>query len=253
MKVKRTRSRSLSLSLTRSRTRSLSLSLPLLALAGAAATVPATATAGVQYGAYTLEAAVGSGANTSLCVLDFTQTAGGGGVHGFAYHWDGAAGSQTGKELIDALHNLDVDGDSTPDLLFSYDPATGWMESISYKGATISNGLVDDTWYAYSSYYVSGGSTVNDSVAPPVVKEYPGGGEAGPVWGMSDSGFASRLLADGSWDGWTQSLWNNDTWEEVNVPPSAPFASVPEPTAGGLLLALGAAVSSRRRWWHGRG
>lgn len=72
------------------------------------------------------------------------------------------------------------------------------------------------------------------------------GAAAGPTipsWNVSGSGFASRTLADGSWDAWVFS----DDLVTFNIPNPVPAApAVPEPATVALLLA-GAALAFRRR------
>lgn len=204
--------------------------LLLLAAASAATVLSAHA---VTYGAYPLEGEVGSGANTSICVFDF-----GGVEYAFGYHYDGA---KTGADLLAALNgNFGI--------AIAYHPVYGTPTDISYGGYSISNDPIGDDYTGYPGYYVSGGSTLNQWVVPPLTIHYDGGGTNGPAWLSSDAGLASRSLVDGSWDGWVQAKFDNVTWVGFAAPPDGTFASVvPEPAALSLLAVGALALFGRRR------
>lgn len=181
----------------------------------------------IQFGDYPLEGAVGSGANTSICVFDFGAT-----EYAFGYRYDG---TKTGKDMLDALN-----GSFGVTVAYS---TWGTPTTISYNGHAITSAPIDAEYTGSPFYYLSGGTTVNDWFAPPIVTNYAGGGTAGPTWGFADTGLASRYLANGSWDGWVQGSYDTN-WTGYSTPPNGP-APIPEPTALAL-LALGTALLATR-------
>lgn len=200
----------------------------LLATASAAAVTTLNAHA-VSYGNYQLEALTGTGTNTSVCVFDFGAT-----EYAFGYRYDG---QKTGADLLTALNN-------TFGISIAYDATWGTPASINYNSYNMITGVASDGGHISALFnYSSGGTAVNDWVEPAVTINYVGGGTGGPIWTFAETGFASRYLTDGSWDGWIQGTYKG--WTGYSTAPDGP-SPIPEPTALGL-LALGAMV-----FWRGR-
>jgi hypothetical protein len=87
------------------------------------------------------------------------------------------------------------------------------LDSVSYGGITVSSFTAPDlSTGTYWSYYVAGGSEVDEPLA------------AG-LWKYAEVGMDSRFITPGSWDGWTFAGWNPD----FGAPPSLSLALVPEP------------------------
>jgi len=87
------------------------------------------------------------------------------------------------------------------------------LDSVSYGGITVSSFTAPDlSTGTYWSYYVAGGSEVDEPLA------------AG-LWKYAEVGMDSRFITPGSWDGWTFAGWNPD----FGAPPSLSPALVPEP------------------------
>jgi hypothetical protein len=193
------------------------LRLLLLATASAAAVTALNAQA-ISYGNYELAGLVGSGSNTSVCVFDFGSTT----THqyAFGYAYDG---TKTGADLLMALNDAPI-GVSV-DLTY-YEGMGYLVNSISYMTYSISSTL---TAPYQSPCYWTGNS-----------------GTAGPTaWTSSSIGISSRVLTNGTWDGFSQGTWVG--YDIVADAPSGAFAAVPEPAALSLLALGGLALLRRRR------
>ena len=104
------------------------------------------------------------------------------------------------------------------------------LDSVSYGEITASsftgpNGYTGTYW----SYYVAGGSEVDEPV--------PAG-----LWKYAAVGMDSRFITPGSWDGWTFAGWNPD----FGAPPS--ISPVPEPAPLPLAVLSLAALFFFFRW-----
>ncbi len=143
---------------------------------------------------------VGSGANTSYIVLDFGPQS-----YQFAVHYD---------EPISSLEALELLASETDYELLVKDTDFGTQVIGQDFGgfAFIGDGLGTPYW----SYYVGDGTD----------------------WDYAMTGPASRILTDGSYDGW---VWSG----LQDAPPDFPVA-IPEPAALSVLMA-GALLLRRRR------
>jgi len=85
------------------------------------------------------------------------------------------------------------------------------LDSVSYGGITASSfTALDWSTGTYWSYYVAGGSEVDEPLAA-------------DLWKYAEVGMDSRFITPGSWDGWTFAGWSPD----FGAPPS--ISPVPEP------------------------
>ncbi len=191
----------------------------------------------------------GTGANSAALVVDWKdglnypapQT--GGQSLAWGFRWDGAA---TGKMMFDAILAAD------PRLLRNLPPPTtlpGGPNSIYSLAYDLNGGGLayvpgadpgfDDLGHAAdpADHYKEGWFTAGywsywRDASP---------GSSLPTWTLASGGYASRNLANGSWDGWS--------WAPgfAGPAPIAPTAAVPEPSALALLLITCASAFSRRR------
>lgn len=224
--------------------------------AALAVTLLAAKAPAVTYGGYALEGVVGSGTNTSICVLDF-----GANDYAFGYRWDGTsapvlrpASSQDLKVGGIPVYATTAAANTGEAMLLALaDPGNGlgfsatidypvWGPSasfISYAGNTMTTDFYTDP-YPYISYWVSGGYSNSGKRY-----DYAGGGAGGPTWTWSQDGIMYRFLADGSWDGQVAAVFSP---VDTDHAPDGAFASVPAPEPGALsLLALGSLALLKRR------
>jgi len=138
--------------------------------------------------AYTLDDVIveywaGNGSNEAVVVIDF-------GVKSFAfgYRWD--SGPKYGKDLMNAVAAAGP---------LDYNDSGGFLNTISY--GSFSNigqeGHPADWW----SYFTS---------------------TDGENWAGAGEGFATRVLTDGSWDGWAHQTTGD--WPAIHLP-TTPFPS----------------------------
>jgi hypothetical protein len=147
---------------------------------------------------------VGNGSNTSSIVVDFGPQS-----YDFQVHYDG---SITGEQALQLLND-----DSAFRLTAEHFSFGDFVTGLDYGGYVDvgdgSNG--NDFW----DYYTSA---------------------SGSSWSASGIGAGTRLLTNGSWDGW---VWN----AAQTFAPDMPIAPVPEPTMLGLGMATTALLMRRRR------
>jgi hypothetical protein len=104
------------------------------------------------------------------------------------------------------------------------------LDSVSYGGITVSSFTAPDlSTGTYWSYYVAGGSEVDEPLA------------AG-LWKYAEVGMDSRFITPGSWDGWTLAGWNPSFGEAPSISP------VPEPAPLPLAVLSLAALLFFIRW-----
>ncbi len=152
----------------------------------------------------------------------------------WGYRWDPTAGAPTGADMLLAVVQADprlrlVPG-SSPSTVFAlgYDLDGDGFDYVPGAKETGQATDIDDhyregwMYSGYWRYYLSSN---------------------GADWNDSGVGMAGRVLAEGSWDGWSWSA--APTWD--GGPPGDPVAAaVPEPTSL-LLLAAGAAAAGLPR------
>jgi len=185
-----------------------------LAAAGLCFTAPAHA--GLQTGY-----SAGSGASTSLLVIDFAFV--GGDAYLFEYHYDGSATAEQMLLELDSagalsVHHQYFDFGTGPTIFVNGLSYLGHSEVPGFEGASGEN------W----SYWV------NDD---------PQSNPAG--WAESYVGPTDRVLTDGSLDGWALNVSPFNSQEIA--PTSTPPAIVPEPMSITLLALGGLALVCRRR------
>lgn len=191
------------------------MKLRLLLAAASAAAVTALNAQAVSYGNYELAGLVGSGSSTSVCVFDFGTAR-----YAFGYAYDGA---KTGADLLMALNDAPI-GVSVD---LTYYKGMGYLvNSISYMTYSISSTLTAP--YQSPCYWMGNGGTTGPT-----------------AWTSSSIGISSRLLTNGTWDGFSQGTWVG--YDIVAGAPGGDFAAVPEPAALSLLALGGLALLRRRR------
>jgi len=142
----------------------------------------------VDASAYTFDEVVveywaGSGSNKAVVVIDF-------GVDSFTfgYRWEG--GTKYGKDLMDAVAAAGP---------LDYTKTGGFLNTISYGSySDIGQGGWPTDWW---SYFISGD---------------------GVNWADPGESFATRVLTNGSWDGWAHQTTGD--WPPVHLP-TTPVAS----------------------------
>ena len=155
---------------------------------------------------------------TSFLVLDFGFI--GGDSYLFEYHYeDNPTDPASGEDLLLAL---DAAGDLTVNHQF-FDlggPLSIFVDGFSFAGQAATPGFggpQGESW----SYWVADEPPINSS-----------------NWTSPIIGATSRLLTNGSYDGWTLNVFN-----ETNDPPT----TVPEPGTAGIILLIGSAGLAYRR------
>lgn len=138
--------------------------------------------------------AAGSGSSTSYVVFDFGPDA-----FAFKYSYDGA---KSGYDMLTALAT-EVSG---LNLQYSFFGSETFLGSVAYPPYPATGG--GTIWWSY--WWSTDGLS----------------------WGFAGSGASSRVLTDGSWDGWSM-VPDFDSWASE---PSTPV--VPEPVTG-IVLGMG--------------
>lgn len=155
---------------------------------------------------------IGTGTKRAALVIDWKSGPGPQSLV-WGYRFDG---DKTGQDMFNAVRAAD------PRLSYGLVPGVGYtaVERISFdrNGSGIGPGDSDQQgWFTngFWGYYAESAPTTNL-----------------PAWGFANEGFSTRLLSDGSWDGWA---WAQDF---IGTFPSQP-TPVPEPmTATVLGIAL---------------
>ncbi len=192
---------------------------------GASAALPCTAEV-VSFAGYDIEvdASVGSGANTTVLVVDW-DTFGGpyaSPSHAFLYRWDGDA------TVLDLLTAFQDDG------VFSFTAGFGggFLFNLTYTdadGDTHTN-PVDGNWELASGTHPLG--------------VWEGFDLTNPDWAFSVLGIDEEPLADGQFEGINAVFFDPDNnFERVGSPLSVPI--VPEPGTAAL-IACGVLLFGRR-------
>lgn len=155
--------------------RTITLGLALMALISAAMVANAWTVDDVIF-----SGTVGSGANTSYCVVDFGMAS-----YAFKYNWGGTG--QTGRTMLDAFKT------NLPGFNFGAQPS-GFVVNFAYDGHSITgDGSVAPDYFYWG--YMTGVSTST------IAESYEGAGD--------------RVLTNGSWDGWK---WGGYPPTPLNVP-----------------------------------
>lgn len=157
--------------------------------------IVATLLAAAAAGAYTFDEArieewVGTGSNSSVIVVDFGSAS-----YAFGLNWTDVMNSRLALETIAANTTLQVE----------IGPKWGMVNGIRYAGHYwySNNDEYDPTAWGWN-YFIS-----ND----------------GQNWDLGQVAATSRILSNGSWDGW---VWA-PPYPQVATPPVTP--TVPEPTS----------------------
>lgn len=146
--------------------------------------------------------AAGSGNNTSYVVFDYGPDS-----FAFKYSYDGA---KSGYDMMTALA-AEISG---LELQYSFFGGEAFLASVAYPPYPATGG--GTMWWSY--WWSTDGEN----------------------WGFAGSGASSRVLTDGSWDGWSL-VPDFSTWATA---PRTPV--VPEPVSG-LILGVGLATLLVRR------
>jgi len=181
--------------------------LRLLAAIAAALTIIAVPAAqAVSLSDLIVSGSAGSGSSTSYLVVDFGPDS-----YAFVYYYDG---TKTGFDMLQDL------AAAVPGLQFTY---------TDYGG-----GAVFVNTFAYGPYPATGGGTTWWSYWL---------SDNGSDWSFAPVGAGGRVLADGSWDGWSFV----PSFTSPATAPDVPL--VPEPASLTLLgtLCAGAIAAFRRR------
>ena len=189
---------------------------------------------------------VGSGTNQAALVIDWNDVVSPVSL-AWGFQWDGIA---TGQDMLQAIAGTtlgDVTATGADGRLSIYITSFGWgdvVDRIVYNGSGYVHDRAGFAFTDYWEYFNMGGSFDTPPDGDPNAfsgsSSYPGTGGS-PDWISSWTGFGSRELSDGSWDGWR---FNPGTDGPISQPTAA---AVPEP--GTLLLTAfaGGLLALRRR------
>lgn len=191
---------------------------------------------------------VGSGSNEAALVIDWNDGKTSESLV-WGYRWDGTA---TGEDMFHAIVTSD-------DRLFA-NVSTAFGGGLGTALYGLGYDLDDDGNFGVSPSltFGSGGYSVDspsDGRTPTDPADHwqegwfsdgywsywVGGENASPSWGFSSLGMSSRVLADGSWDGWSYAAGFSSS-----APSTPDAAQIPAPAAP-LMLGLGGLICSRRR------
>jgi len=153
--------------------------------------------------------AVGSGSDVSYLLIDESTLSSAPLLFEYRYTFDSNS-PISGYELLNEVKRLSSLDFTT---IFYGGGLGNALDSISYGGTKASSFTAPD-WSSgtYWSYYVAGGSEVDEPLAS-------------SSWKYAEVGMDSRFITPGSWDAWTLAGWNPD----FGAPPSISPALVPEP------------------------
>jgi hypothetical protein len=176
-----------------------------LALLVSISTLEAAVLAGVDPVSLT----VGSGSDVSYLLIDESTLSSAPLLFAYRYTFD-SNNPISGYELLNEVKRLSSLDFTT---IFYGGGLGNALDSISYGGTNVSS-FTATNWSTgtYWSYYVAGGSEVDEPLAS-------------NLWKYAEVGMDSRFITPGSWDGWTFAGWNPD----FGAPPSISPALVPEP------------------------
>jgi hypothetical protein len=177
-----------------------------LALLVSISTLKAAVLAGVNPVSFT----VGSGSDVSHLLIEESTLSSEPLLFEYRYTYDSNT-PISGYELLHEVKRLSSLDFTT---IFYGGGLGNALDSVSYGGTnassfTATNGSTGTYW----SYYVAGGSEVDEPIAS-------------NLWKYAEVGMDSRFITPGSWDGWTFAGWNPD----FGAPPSISPALVPEPS-----------------------
>ena len=174
----------------------------------------------------------GTGANQSVLIVDFRQSADD--AYAFGFRWDDPASPSDIPTGLDALEAIVAAGPLEADITYWPDFDSYTVDALRYFGSEMPT--LTGWW---PPYYIDG----TDEDPPQEGLDWM------PPW---DFGIAGRSLIDRSFDGFVNplSLDDYDGWDYTGPPPRIPLFEggdiIPEP-ATIALLGFGALVLSRRR------
>jgi hypothetical protein len=178
-----------------------------LALLVSISTLEAAVLAGVDPVRFT----VGSGSDVSYLLIDESTLSSAPLLFEYRYTFDSNK-PISGYKLLNEVKRLS----SLDFTTIFYDGGLGnGLDSVSYGGTNASSftaAATNGSTGTYWSYYVAGGSEVDEPLAS-------------NLWKYADVGMDSRFITPGSCDGWTFAGWNPD----FGAPPSMSPSLVPEP------------------------
>lgn len=219
--------------------------LPGALLLSAAFFLHAASASAQMFGFADIQNWTGTGSNEAAVVVDWNDGKTPESI-AWGYRWNGTA---TGLDMLQAIDLADprfavftVNDPSFGAFVFGmgYDlNHNGGTFTPGTPGTATETGSASDPGDHYAEgFYTKYWAYYNSDTGSP----YGGGG----AWGFGDNGANSRVLVNGSWDGWSIS----DASFNAPTPdfPTAAAANVPEPTVAWLLaLGLGACVIVARR------
>ena len=193
-----------------------------LAFLASISTLKAAVLAGVDPVSFT----VGSGSDVSYLLIDESTLSSAPLLFEYRYTYD-ILNPISGYELLHEVTRLSSLDFTT---IFYGGGLGNSLDSVSYGGITVSSFTAPDlSTGTYWSYYVAGGSEVDEPLA------------AG-LWKYAEVGMDSRFITPGSWDGWTLAGWNPSFGEAPSISP------VPEPAPLPLAVLSLAALLFFIRW-----